>query len=166
MTAAQAAPANDCERMRIDANPSSISYVSKQYVLIPSNGKILMGRSLSDHLKAMFLVVTKRFKGKTLPVDVRVASTKMTHNRLKALETPDYLKQQHAVKAAADAEPDQPLGTGEFQAYETEEEVSKRVKTLSDMSHYRLAALVARLPNQEDAGSPKPAVQAEEGKSD
>src|ERR1700722_8173204 len=116
MAVALAAPANDCERMRIDADPLSINYVSKQYVLITDKRKIPMGRSLTDHLKAMFLVVTERFKGKTLPVEVRVASTKMTHNRLKALETPDYLKQQHAIKAAADAEPDQPLGAGEFKA--------------------------------------------------
>jgi hypothetical protein len=125
-----------------------------------------MRRSLIDHLKGMFVVVTSRFKRKALPVKVRVANTKMTHNRLKALETPEYLKQQHAIKAAAAVESDQPLGTGEFQAFETEEEVSRRVKTLSDMSHYRLAALAAILPTQEDAGSPAPAVQAEEEKSD
>jgi hypothetical protein len=128
--------------------------------------EVLMRRSLIDHLKAMFVVATSRFKGKPVPVKLRVASTKMTHSRLKALETPDYLKQQHATKAAAAAEPEPPVGTGEFKAYETEEEVSRRVKTLSDMSHYRLAALVASLPNQEDAGPPKPAVQAEEEKSE
>jgi len=102
-----------------------------------------MGRSLGDHLKATFLVITKRFKGKSEPVNVRVANAKMTHNRMKALETPDYLKEKHAVAASVSAEPE---ATTEFQLYATEEEVSKQIKSRAAMSHYRLAALSAILP--------------------
>jgi len=105
-----------------------------------------MGRNLGDHFKGIFLAVSNRFKGKS-DTAVRVASTKMTHSRLKALETPDYLKEQHAVAAAAAASASvDSLEPTEFQVYTTEEEVSKRVKTLSDMSHYRLASLAAMLP--------------------
>lgn len=66
----------------------------------------------------------------------------MTNSRLKALETPEHLKEKHAL-AAASAESPEPEG---FQTYTSEEEVAKRVRSLADMSQYRLAALAREIP--------------------
>lgn len=67
----------------------------------------------------------------------------MTHSRLKALETPDHLKELHAQ---ATNPTEQNVETDEFGLYTSEEEVSKRVRSLADMSQYRLAALAKNLP--------------------
>ncbi len=96
----------------------------------------------------MFRVLLGSFKSKSVPLGARVDNTKMTHSRLKALETPDYLKEKHALAAVTEKAPE----TTEFRICSTEEEVSKRVRSLADMSQYRLAALKAELKpeTQED----------------
>lgn len=108
-----------------------------------------MPRSLSDNITAFFKVVFSPFAGKSNPLDGRIASTKMTHSRLKALETPDYLKEKHAQVNSADESTE----SKDFQLYTSEEEVSKRVKSMADMSQYRLAALAKNLPHD---GQDKP----------
>lgn len=98
--------------------------------------------NFSHNIAAMFRALFTPFQSKNMPLGSRVASTKMTDSRLRALETPDHLKEKHA-QAAKNAEAAE---SGEFQTYTSEEEVAKRVKSLADMSQYRLAALARELP--------------------
>lgn len=105
---------------------------------------------MSDDITAMFRALFGSFKSKSAPLGARVANTKMTHTRLKALETPDYLKDKHALAAAQEQAPE----TTEFQICSTEEEVSKRVRSLADMSQYRLAALKSVLKPEEQEDLP------------
>lgn len=72
----------------------------------------------------------------------------MTHSRLKALETPDYLKEKHAQVNS----PDQGKDNSEFGLYTSEEEVAKRVRSTADMSQYRLAALAKNMPSDGQIG--------------
>jgi len=104
-----------------------------------------MRRSFSDDITAMFRALLSPFQSKSNPLGSRVASTRMTNSRLRALETPEHLKEKHAQAAAGHESPE----TAEFQVCSTEEEVAKRVKSLADMSQYRLAALAKALPQEE-----------------
>jgi len=101
-----------------------------------------MRRSFSDEITAMFKALLSPFTPKSNPLGSRVAGTKMTDSRLRALETPDHLKEKHAQAAKIQDNPE----SGEFKMLTTEEEVAKRVKSLADMSQYRLAALAKELP--------------------
>jgi hypothetical protein len=101
-----------------------------------------MRRSFNDDLTAMFRALLSGFKSKSIPLGSRVDNTKMTDSRLKALETPEHLKEKHAQSTATD-ESTEPA---DFKLCSTEEEVSKRVRSLADMSQYRLAALAKELP--------------------
>lgn len=101
-----------------------------------------MARSISDNITAFFQGLLSPFKPKAVSLNGRIDSAKMTHSRLKALETPDHLKEMHAQVNS----PDQAAETNEFGLYTSEEEVSKRVRSMADMSQYRLAALAKNLP--------------------
>ncbi|MBS1957101.1 MAG: hypothetical protein JST89_23125 [Cyanobacteria bacterium SZAS-4] len=98
--------------------------------------------NFSHNIAALFRALFTPFTSKNLPLGSRVDSTKMTNSRLRALETPDHLKEKH-IQALKNAEA---VESGEFQTYTSEEEVAKRVKSLADMSQYRLAALARELP--------------------
>lgn len=107
-----------------------------------------MPRSFSDSITAFFKVLMSPFQSKSVPLNGRIDSAKMTHSRLKALETPDYLKEKHAKVNS----PEQEQDSSEFQLYTSEEEVSKRVRSTADMSQYRLAALAKTMPSDGQIG--------------
>lgn len=105
-----------------------------------------MSRNFNHNLASFFRSLFKPSQSKNLPLGSRVASTKMTDARLKALETPEHLKQMHAQVAATS----ESVESGEFQLYTTEEEVAKRVRSAADMSQYRLKALAKELPPDQE----------------
>jgi len=111
--------------------------------LLEAREPLLMPRSFFDNITACFQVLLSPFKSKSVPLRGRIDSAKMTHSRLKALETPDHLKEMHAQSNNPN---EQNVETDEFGLYTSEEEVSKRVRSLADMSQYRLAALAKNLP--------------------
>ncbi len=89
-----------------------------------------MRRSLMDMIKAIFHCQVQEVE----PVKARVENARMTCNRLKALKHPT--QEQKLPLAARPADPNDP------------KTISRRVTTLAHMSHYRLEAYVATLPNE------------------
>jgi len=105
-----------------------------------------MRRSITDSL----IILWKSLTGSSDPkvtTDARVNSAKMSHTRLKALERPDYLKPQPPVPAAPDSSD---LPDGEFLNAIGSHDPKMR-PSLATVSHYRLAAYVATLPEEEQA---------------
>ncbi|HEY9678403.1 MAG TPA: hypothetical protein V6C76_10360 [Drouetiella sp.] len=94
-----------------------------------------MGRSLVDMVKGMFYAT---FQGKKEePVKARVENARMSSTRLKALKPIDYSKEPPRMPAlATPLDPNDPKN------------ISKRIKSSADMSHYRLEAYVASLPSE------------------
>jgi len=89
-----------------------------------------MRRSLIDVIKGLFHSQISDAE----PVQARIENARMSSTRLKALKPVDFPTEAKFPEAAQVPDPNDP------------QTISKRVKTLADMSHYRLEAYVATLP--------------------
>ena len=93
-----------------------------------------MGRSFIDTIKGMFYSSTRTEEE---PVKARVENARMSCTRLKALKPVDYTKEPPKMPSApAPIDPNDPKN------------ISKRIKSSADMSHYRLQAYVSTLPKE------------------
>jgi len=111
-------------------------------------------RTPLEHLKIFWKNITSAWVPE-VPDETRVTSARMSQTRLKALERPDYLP----------PEPTDPATTLELTASQTKlpalpdlTDVIGGIRptarpSLAKVSHYRLAAYVASLPEEEQAKS-------------